>query len=66
MDTKLKKFSYGLLWVLLLTAVLSAGVMSSVAVASLQIYRYNLDSDFDFSLHTGSRTKEMVSQDEKS
>ena len=49
--TKLQSWMYGILWVLMVTAVLSTGVMSAVTAASVQIYRYNLDSDFSFGYH---------------
>ena len=46
MDTKLKKFSYGLLWVLLIVSVTAAGVNFSIFAAMMEIQRYNMDSDF--------------------
>ena len=51
MDTKLKKFSYGLLWVLLIVSVTAAGVNFSTFAAMMEIQRYNLDSDFQYGFY---------------
>ena len=54
MDTKLKKFSYGLLWVLLIISTVAAGINVSVLVAMMQIQLYNLDSDMQFGYYDDS------------
>ncbi|MBR4862304.1 MAG: HAMP domain-containing histidine kinase [Firmicutes bacterium] len=51
MDTKLKKFSYGLLWMLMLVSTVGAGFLASITAAFLQIYRFNLDPDFYYGYH---------------
>ncbi len=56
MDTKLKKFSYGLLWVLLIVSVTAAGINFSTFAAMMQIQRYNLDSDFQFGYYDENGT----------
>ena len=54
MDTKLKSYNgaagwgYGLLWVLLIASAVISGLLASITAAFLQIYRYNLDPDFQY------------------
>ncbi len=48
MDTRLKKISYGILWVLLMVSTVMAGLLTSITAAFVEIYRYNLDPDMHF------------------
>ena len=51
MDTKLKKFSYGLLWLLLIVSTVAAGINFSLFTSAIQIQIYNLDPDYHFGYH---------------
>ncbi len=59
MDTKLRNskyytlnspagYGYGLLWVLLTMFIVVTGLLTSITVAFVEIYRYNLDPDVHF------------------